>query len=193
MSIQRAYAQRNTNLTQIIPEFYDILPDISNNFDISGSAVYVLNLPNVQSTGGVFYVDMSADDTSGNLLDLSGVIRVPAAGPPGAYRTSNIVNFIINIPFRPSYAPGLECTIFFKNIPYSNLPGTPPLLTIGIVSGDLGSPPVPYIFSPPLPSLIANVANSLTFKSDGTQYNVVSSGPAGWLGIAAFLLLLGFA
>ena len=72
MSIQRAYAQRNVNLTQIIPEFVDILSNIGGEgapLDISGSSIYSLTLPKIQSTGGVFYVDLSGNDASGNVLD----------------------------------------------------------------------------------------------------------------------------
>ena len=177
------------NLTQIIPEFDSILPNIGGMgapLDISGSSVYILNLPKVQSTGGVFYVDLSGNDASGNVLDFSGVIVANS-------NTAYIINFVVNVPFPASYAPGLEFTIFFKNIPYSTIPN--PFVTIGILSPEsisLGAPPIPYIFSPPVPSFIANVSNSLTFKSDGTQYNIVSSGPAGWLGLGVFAMTLGF-
>ena len=192
MSIQRAYAQRNVNLTQIIPEFVDILANIGGEgapLDISGSSIYSLTLPKIQSTGGVFYVDLSGNDASGNVLDFSGTVTVNTT-------TAYIINFIVNVPFPASYAPGLEFTIFFKNIPYSTIPSEgPPLVTIGILSAEsisLEAPPIPYIFSPPIPSLIANVSNSVTFKSDGTQYTIVSSGPAGWLGLGVFAAILGF-
>lgn len=200
MSIQRAYSQRNMNLTQIIPEFDSILPNLGGEgapFDISGSAVYVLTLPKIQSTGGVFYVDLSGNDASGNLLDFSGIVTVNT-------NTAYIINFVVNVPFPASYAPGLEFTIFFKNIPYSTIPSeAPPFVTIGILSEKYLSQegiPIPYIFSPPLPSFIANlsenfsnsVSNSLTFKSDGTHYNIISSGPAGWLGLGVFAMTLGY-
>ena len=172
-SVQRAYAQRNTNNTQLTPVFGGTLSE-GGPFDISGAAYYTLDLTNVQNVGGVYYVDLSGVDSSGNILDLSGQFIANS-------NSINNVNFAINVPLAASYAPGLEFTIFFKNMPYDRFSGIP-LLTIGIIS--LDGAPYPYILSPPVPTLLApNIFQNVTFKSDGTNYNVVSSGPAGWMGI----------
>jgi hypothetical protein len=186
MSVQRSIAQRNNNNSQIIPEYVEILP----NTNSSGAALYTLSLPDVQHTKGIFYVDMGGRDTSGNLLNLDGEFY-PLTNSSGSFINSsgviNIVTFGIDVPEPASYRPGLEFTIFFKNIPYGRL--DTPLLTIGLVS--LGSmAPIPYIVSPPFPTAIGDVHASVTLKSDGTNYSVVSSGPAGWMGVPALSLIL---
>jgi hypothetical protein len=175
-SIQRSYAQRNTNSAQIIPEYNGILPEIDAPiFDLSGVAYYTLNLPLVQYTGGSFFVDLSGVDTNGNLLNLEGLL---VAGDNSIYN----VNFIVNVPFQASYAPNMEFTIYFKNIPFDRF-GGPPILTIGILKGNNIGVPYPYILSPPAPQIFApKIHQNVTFKSDGTDYTVVASGPAGWLG-----------
>ena len=189
-SVQRAYVQRNNNVTQLVPEPAGYINE-GGPFDISGSAVYTLNLPRADlRTTGIYYVDLSGVDTSGNLLDLSGLlfpIDISGNNP------INILNFVVNVPLEASYVPGLEFTIFFKNIPYNRF-NIAPLLTIGIVNSN--GIPFPYILSPPFPpvaSIQPNVINqSVTFKSDGTNYNVSASGPAGWMGLPALLNILTF-
>lgn len=187
-SVLTNYAQRNNNVTQIIPQLLGPIPDISGTFfDLSNVSCYVLNLPAVQNTGGVYFVDLNGVDTDGNLLNIEGLISSMSD------LSANNINFGINVPFNASYAPGLEFTIFFKNLPYDRLfsDGPAPLFTIGIVA--LDGAPFPYMLSPPLPVIFGPaIYNSVTFKSDGTNYNIVSAGPAGWLGDAAFALLLSF-
>ena len=181
-SAQRLYAQRSsTNLTQIIPTYLTTLTNSLAPVDLSGCVTYVLNMPNVQRVGGVYYIDLSSVDTSGNLLDVGGQLNEAA----------NNINFAINVPFNPGYAPGLEFTIFFKNPPFDRLTvglGPIPLLTIGIVALD-GSG-FPYMYSAPVPWALGPISYSITFKSDGTGYNVVSSGPV-WYGPAVMGILLG--
>jgi hypothetical protein len=172
-SIQRSYAQRNTNSAQIIPEYNSVTTTDSGLFDLSGAAYYTLNLPLVQYTGGSFFVDLSGVDTEGNLLNLEGQVL---AGDNRIYN----VNFIVNVPFQASYVPNMEFTIYFKNMPYDRF-SEAPILTIGILKPD--GVPYPYILSPPAPVIFApKVHQNVTFKSDGTNYNVVASGPAGWTG-----------
>ena len=184
MSVYRTYAQRNNNVTQIIPEFLGPLPN-GGPFDISGSAVYVLNIPNIQNAGGIYWVDLSDVDTNGNLLDISG--QLFGASNNNAY--THIINFAVNAEMSPSYYPGIEFTIFFKNPPINRLNDNP-LLSVAIVS--LNGYPYPYIVSPPVPWLTApNINQSVTFKSDSTAFNVTSSGPAGWFGLPALSILLG--
>jgi hypothetical protein len=139
--------------------------------DLSGVAYYALNLPTVHYTGGSFFVDLSGVDTSGNAIDASGKFM---AGDNYIYNT----NFIVNVPIDASYVPNMEFTIFFKNVPLS-LIGFP-AFTVGILSAR--GAPFPYTFSPPVPIIIGNTVPSITFKSDGTHYTAVASGPAGWLG-----------
>lgn len=181
MSVIRSYYQRNNNNTQLIPEFVDVLP--SNAF-MSNSSLYSLTLSNVQYTGGIYFVDMSQADTLGNSINYNGIISTPAISTYNIYN----VNFTINVSAPATSYPGLEFTVYFKNIPYNTL-SNEPLLSIGILSS--GGPPVPYILSPPFPSLFGVNANpSITLKSDGTNYNVISSGPAGWMGLPALLTIL---
>ncbi len=186
-SATRYYAQRNTNNTQLTPVYYGPLDEsFGPVFDISGSTEYTLNLPNVQNVGGVYFVDMSGVDLSGNLLDLSGQFV-------SNENAINIITFRVNIPPVASYATGTEFTIFFKNIPYNRLPPGPlsALLTIGIVSSAEGDEPFPYILSPPAPTSFARTQHqSVTFRSDGTNYSVVASGPAGWMGPYLMTLLV---
>ena len=192
-SASRHYAQRNTNNTQLIPQFYDNISydfsspnpfNITFPIDISGVANYTLNLPNVQNVGGVYFVDMSGVDLSGDLLDLSGQFVATTND-----NRINMIMFSVNIPPVASYVTGTEFTIFFKNMPYNRFLPDIPLVTIGINF----SPgfPAPYILSPPLPAILGPaIYNSVTFKSDGTNYNVVSSGPAGWIGPGLMVALV---
>jgi hypothetical protein len=96
---------------------------------------------------------------------------------------------VINAPVDPAFYPGFEFSIFFKNPPIDRVTVSPPLLTTGILS--LEGAPLPYITCPPVPWLTApNIVPSITLKSDGANFNVVSSGPAGWLGLPALTILL---
>ena len=187
-SSQRAYAQRNTNLTQIQPLYIGPM----NNLNVSGAAVYVLDLSSVQTkhlAQATYYVDLSDLDVSGNPVDYSGVFRFDNSG-----NAINIINFGVNVPLDAAYNPGFEFTIFFKNPDVSRITqgiGPVPLLTLGLVA--LNGAPYPYTVSPPVPWMEAppgTISQSITFKSDGTNYNVVSSGPAGWLGPIALTVLL---
>lgn len=173
-SVFRAPSQPNTNSTALVPSYQGVI-----NFngtplgDLSGAAFYALDLTNVQFIGGSYYVDMAGLDLSGNQLDFSGVFTA------GGNSIIN-VNFFVDVPMPASYRPNLEFTIYFKNIPFDRLGF--PVITIGLLSTN-GGPPLPYIYSPPAPLLVAqDIYPSITLKSDGTKYTVVSSGPAGWLG-----------
>ena len=178
-STQRAYAQRNNNVTTLIPVF-------------NSSGSYSLNLPSYY-VGGIYIVDLSGNDSSGNVIDGSETISPDAITGSSFPQTANIVTFYINTPvIPPSSYPGAEFTIFFKNYPANIQPifgEGPPLFTIGITSQPFFPP---YILSPPLPVLFTNdFFQSITLKSQGVNdFSVVSSGPAGWLGYAAFISLL---
>jgi hypothetical protein len=187
-SVSRAYNQRNNNITQIVPRF-ELITESGGPVDISSAYLYTLDLPNVPVAGGVYYVDLSGNDLSGNPINGDGLFTS---------NTTNIgiVLFSVNPPTSPAYYPGLEFTIFFRNAPI-NIHGDTPGFTIGMVSNSLpkiGVPVIiPYIMSPPAPQLLTGVKNSqsITFKCDGEDFNVTSSGPAGWLGFVAFSILLG--
>jgi hypothetical protein len=179
-SVLRSFAQKNRNTTQIIPT-YGGLGDTDFPFDLSGSTYYVLHMPNVNQIGGSYSVDMAGLDGSGNLLNFDGRFY---ANDIYIYN----INFIIDVPIPASSVPNSEFTIYFKNIPYNNFEG-PPLLTIGLLSQ---TDSYPYIMSPPLPSLFGNnQPPSITMKSDGDNWVVVSSGPAGWVGIYLLGTLIG--
>lgn len=191
MSTQRSYAQRKNNIAQqLIPT----LRGISGGPAISSAPYYSLTIPtHPPLEGASYYVDLSAKDTSGNLLDLSGYVYANDV-------SASIINFVVDFPTALSTPyTGLEFTIFFKNPPLERVPftaGPAPLLTIGLI--DLTGPgPLPYILSPLAPWLysvnptVPRIANSITFKNDGSRYNVISSGPAGFLGLYLFAYLLG--
>ena len=92
--------------------------------------------------------------------------------------------FNINTSINASYYPGSEFTIFFKN------PTNNGLFSIGItkdITEDVSyiySPPLAWNYSPP------DSSQSITFKSDGTTFNVMASGPAGWMGIGLLSVIL---
>jgi hypothetical protein len=176
-SVVRSIAQRNTNSNQIIPVYEGTTTTTFGPFDLSGVAYYTLNLPTVQYTGGSFFVDFDGVDSSGNPINVNGQYR-----SGGNY--VNNTNFIVNVPIAASYVTNMEFTIFFKNVPYG--PGQ--LLSVGILSTDGLS--IPYTMSPPAPQVVAPVTPSITFKSDGTKYTAVGSGPAGWLGPYLLALLV---
>jgi hypothetical protein len=190
-SVQRKYAQRNNNLIKIVPRYETTIgvedPASGPGFNMDNIPVYVLSLPTVQYTGGTFYVDWSENDTAGNPILTNG--RFISAADSDI--NIPMVLVALEVPFNPAYGPGLDFTIFFKNFQS----GDTPIASVGLISLDenffMGDYPLPQIISPPFPQLTgSNVSNNLTFKSDGTKYNVVSSGPAGWLGCIAFSILL---
>lgn len=162
-------------MTVLAPEFVTILPDISSGnspftgtFAITSAPIYSLTPP-CNYAGGIYTVDLT--DLSSGIFDVSG-------------REINIVLFTVNVPFSPAVYPGREFTIFFKNIPN----GFSPFFTIGIIANNSifggGPPPLPYMFSPPLPVLFtADTTQSVTFKSNSVDMSVVSSGPAGWVAL----------
>jgi hypothetical protein len=180
-SVIRQYAQRNNNKTQLVPELYSEKLSFDN---IQNCAIYKLKFSQLQVVGGVYYVDLSSTDANGNLLDLSGTFSTLV----DSESSIPIVCFVIDVDARPSYT-GLEATIFFKNIPVEGL-------TIGILSSsslEEVTIPVPYIVSPPFPPIAGtNINPNITLKGDGDNFNVVSSGPAGWLGYFALAAGLTF-
>lgn len=168
-------------MTQIVPT----LVDTYIYTELSGVALYTFDVPNVQSSGGIYYIDLSSVDSSGNPINCNGILTVNVGH-------LNIVSFVLNPSFNPAYAPGLEFTVFFKNPPLASLRYE--FLTIGLQKPYTDGPYIPYIYSPPLPSAFSptDIFQSLTFKSDGTNFNVTSSGPAGWMGVGLINVLLGF-
>jgi len=195
---QRAFAQRNNNVTTLVPVRNGLI--YTSEEDTSGGALYTLNIPSVPYVGGIYIVDLSGNDSNGDPIDVSGVLIPPTNGGPDS-SGANVVYFNINSPnitpssppINPACYPGAEFTIFFKNLPSTVtqfLPGTPfPYFTIGIVPSN--GPPIPYIFSPPIPVLFTeDRTQSITLKSNGTTFSVISSGPAGWLGQGLLALLL---
>lgn len=197
-STQRAYAQRNNNVTTLVPVpngyAAAALPPIGPDTPV---ALYSLNIPSVPYVGGIYIVNLSGNDSNGDPLDASGVF-VSANDI-----CANIITFNINTPnitpnapsINPASYPGAEFTIFFKNFPPSIFEGPIPLFTIGIVANASASgfegPPTPYIYSPPIPFLLTeDLTQSITMKSDGTTFSVVSSGPAGWIGGGLLQLLV---
>lgn len=181
MSVQRTFAQRNGNVTQVIPQYQGIAP----NTDISGAAIYSVTIPTLEYTKGSYFVDLSGADLSGNLLNFNGEFYPFFPGGSSQSPITTIL-FSVNIPTSASVYPGLEFTLTFRNLPYDRF-SHPPLLTIGLIGQGA---PFPYITSPPFPPLATSGTQSVTFKSDGNTFNVVSSGPAGWMGVPALSVIL---
>jgi hypothetical protein len=189
-SVAARYAQRNNNVTQVVPSYVGVLDNPGSITDISGCQIYNLEFPNVQYTGGIYVVDLSGNDSSGNPIDFSGLFFPITSTDPSGYPISTVA-FTVTVPHNPAHYPGLEFTVFFKNIPFDRFSG-PPLLTIGILTTIVDAPPFPYLFSPPIPSVFPGVNQSITLKSDGNRFNIVSSGPAGWMGTLNLAAILTF-
>lgn len=184
MSVQRRFAQRNNNITTLVPVRYSENLSFQN---ISNAAIYILNISNLENTGGIYNVDLSSVDSSGNAIDYNGSFTT--LNPSEA--SIPIICFVLNIDTNPAIYPGLQFTLSFKNI-LNNSPG--PFPTIGILSASSlqeETIPFPYIVSPPFPTLAGvNISPNITLKSDGDNFDVVASGPAGWFGVPALSTIL---
>jgi hypothetical protein len=189
MSVQRTFAQRNNNKSSLLPVRFSEDLSVGN---IENAAIYTINISKAEYVGGIHIVDLSQPDSSGNVIDVSGTFT-SITDLSGDIPSINIVCFVLNIDTVASAYPGKEITIFFKNIPFQRL--DIPFLTIGILANTLFTEeetiPFPYIVSPPFPPLVGpGISPSITLKSDGDKFNVVSSGPAGWLGLPALSAIL---
>lgn len=188
MSVHRSFAQRNNNVTTIIPERLDTLS--FNN--ITDATIYRLSINKAHYVGGSYCVDLSASDAAGNELDFSGVFQSIVTSSA----TIPIILFVVEIDSNASIYPGLECPLSFKNMPFlESFSTTFPFITIGIMSSSSFMeevPPMPYIVSPPFPPFLGrNATPHLTYKSNGSHFEVASSGPAGWMGVPALSVILG--
>lgn len=183
-SVKREFALRNSNNSALVPQRLGTL----DAYDISGAAVYALNVSDIHKTNGFLYVDLAAEDLSGALLNFEGQFRPFSPSTPPSAPAIRTILFVLNIDTVASVYPGLEFTIFFKNLPVSRFDGMP-FATIGLLKAD--GAPIPYIVSPPFPPLMGpGICPSITMKSDGTGFSVVSSGPAGWMGVPALSSVL---
>lgn len=189
MSVHRSFAQRNNNVTKIVPERFTDTLSFNN---ITDAVIYRLPINKAHYVGGTYYVDLSAPDAAGNALDFSGVFESIITS--GA--TIPIILFVIQIDTVASAYPGLEFMLSFKNMPFNESFTTSfPFPTIGILSAssfEEETIPLPYIVSPPFPQTAGLRINStLTYKSNGEDFDVASSGPAGWMGVPALSVILG--
>lgn len=189
-SVKSAFAQRNNNITQIVPLFVSVLnQDPLEPSGITNASVYQLDITDSQFKHGIYYVDMAGNDTEGDQLSYDGDFYPinPVLDP----FTISTILFIVNVDTVASYYPGQELTIFFKNLPFERIEDLKdnPLVTIGIIKSD--GIPLPYICSPPFPPFTgSDISPSVTFKSDASNFNVMSSGPAGWFGVPALAAIL---
>jgi hypothetical protein len=189
MSVHRSFAQRNNNVTTIVPERF---PESLTEINITGAAIYTLRINKAHYVGGSYCVDLSAPDSDGNALDFSGVFEsITVSG-----QTIPIILFAVEIDTVAAIYPGLECPLSFKNMPFlESFSTTFPFITIGIMSDAafmMEAPPMPYIVSPPFPPYLGrNATPNLTYKSNGEVFEVSSSGPAGWMGVPALSVILG--
>jgi len=189
MSVHRSFAQRNNNVTTIVPERFSESLTFNN---ITGAAIYTLRINKAHYVGGSYCVDLSAPDSDGNALDFSGVFESIVTSD----NTIPIILFVVEIDTVAAIYPGLECPLSFKNMPFlESFSTTFPFITIGIMSDASfmeEAPPMPYIVSPPFPPFLGrNATPNLTYKSNGSHFEVTSSGPAGWMGVPALSVILG--
>ncbi len=84
MSVQRAYSQRNTNIKKLVPVFMEKSDCQTPIAPLTQVSHYQLNITNLQNTKGIYYVDLSDVDSSGNPLDFTGAVNTPT--------TSNMAN-----------------------------------------------------------------------------------------------------
>jgi hypothetical protein len=187
---------------QVIPTYLSTV-NSSNYYGITLSSVTYFSLDLKKAgtkdsfTSDVYFVDLFDVDNRGiPMYDNVGHF-IPASNGSNSSTLFGLMGFQVNTAFSASKAPGSEFTIFFRNV----FPINSGLLTIGLLGSnvyiDSNYSSVPYLYCPPFPTLqessdtgdSAAVSPSLTFKSDGHKYNVVSSGPAGWIGLGNYLLL----
>ena len=193
MSIQRAFAQRNNNNNSIVPVKYS---ESLDELNIENAAIYTLNISDLEYVGGIYYVDLAGNDSAGNPLNFDGRFRSLTGSESEPEFELPIICFVVNIDTNPAFYPGKECTIFFKNIQSVEFGEGPPFLTIGlldasVLNGGEEGFPLPFVLSPPFPPLSGqNISPNITFKSDRDNFDVVSSGPAGWLGLPALAAIL---
>jgi hypothetical protein len=180
--------------------------------DVSGVSYYSLNLETASAktpyAGQTYYVDMAGVDNRGSNIDLSGLWISSNAGGGGSSNFTAFAGFGVKTTVPATKAPGSEFTVFFTNFPplvlhtYSSSNHSPIPVSIGLLPQNLSNfeSSAPYLYCPPGPQLFGNfqaganlvTSPSVTFKSDGNNYNVVSSGPASWLGLFNFVAILAF-
>jgi hypothetical protein len=184
---------------QVIPTYLSTVT-YSNSANILGALsnvnYYSLDLKKAGTkdsfTGDVYFVDLFDVDNRGISMYSNVGHFIPGSNGSNS-NVFGLMGFQVKTDFSASKAPGSEFTIFFRNV----FPTNSALLTIGLLGSNYTS--IPYLYCPPFPTLqelsdtsdSTTVAPSLTFKSDGYRYNVVSSGPAGWIGLGNYVVLTG--
>ena len=162
MSVQRSFAQRNNNVVNLVPE-----RPTSGYWD----GYYLLNID--PTTCSIFNVDVSQ-------LETDGTYRVDPTVDRFGYTNNNITRHriytaIILDPTVASSYPGLEFTVNFvdtsgdNNASVSVYP-TATLTTDGHIDEMIS----------PFDGFLSSNIQSLTLKSNGTFFAVVSSGVTPW-------------
>ena len=165
MSVQRSFAQRNNNVVNLVPE-----RPTSGYWD----GYYLLNID--PTTCSIFNVDVSQ-------LETDGTYRVDPTVDRFGYTNNNITRHriytaIILDPTVASSYPGLEFTVNFINTDY-NLEDNNTFVSVCPDATLTGEGDEYYIHSP-LYGFDWSTTQSLTFKSNGTKFTVISSGPTSW-------------
>lgn len=191
---------------QVIPTYLSTVT-YSNSANILGALsnvnYYSLDLKKAGTkdsfTGDVYFVDLFDVDNRGISMYSNVGHFIPGSNGSNSTTFFGLMGFQVKTDFSASKAPGSEFTIFFRNV----FPINSALLTIGLLGSniyfDSNYTSIPYLYCPPVPTLqelsdtsdSTTLAPSLTFKSDGYRYNVVSSGPAGWIGLGNYVVLTG--
>lgn len=163
-SIKREYAQRNTNVTTVVPvintshtTYYNI------NIDPRYSSVFTVDLTTITPQSGI---NVSTPNTSTNTGD------APYLNLSNQY----VFYFLLNLDssMAKNY-PGLEFTIFFKNARHITNAGES---WISFYSKVFPTTECDIFTSRYMLSSYNTL--SVTLRSDGDSFTVVSSGPQAW-------------
>ena len=165
MSVQRSFAQRNNNVVNLVPEMAT-----------SGYwyETYLLNID--PRNGSVFNVDLIPLTLTRTNLTVTNQVDVE-----GYLNSTSIDGIEFAIIVDPTIAktyPGLEFTVNFINTDY-NLEDNNTFVSVCPDATLTGEGDEYYIHSP-LYGFDWSTTQSLTFKSNGSKFTVISSGPTSW-------------
>jgi len=160
-SIKREFAQRNTNVTTVVPVLND--------------GYYYLNIDPRYSS--VFTVDLTKiTSESGQTVDTPDTSIIAGDAPYIRLTNQYVYYFLLNVDssIAKNY-PGLEFTIFFKNAKYVSHTGDS---WISFYSKVFPTNECDVFTSRYMLAYYNTL--SLTLRSDGDNFSIVSSGPQAW-------------
>ena len=165
-SVQRSYAQRNTNVVEVVP-----------TLATSGywNGYYLLNID--PRYGSVFNVTLDASTQGYPITFTEGNCRLNNRGQiPTGPQTVPVVYFVnIVDPKVAALYPGLEYTI---NFTWTEVISTQ--TCIDIYPNATLTSYYDYDMLSPVGGYASFYTQSITLKSDGKNFNVIASGPSSW-------------